>query len=86
MKKLLLLLSSLFFLNSPVVLANEVNKMAIIDGESQEALYMDNGLPKYYELLDGKTPIYIEFTDVIQGVFVLHKNGVFGDHKKGSNI
>ena len=33
--------------------------------------YMDNGLPKHYELLDGKTPIYIEFTDVIQGRYIV---------------
>mgnify|MGYP006141677211 FL=1 len=71
MKKLLLLLFSLFLVNSPAVLADEVNKMATIDGESQEALYMDNGLPKHYELLDGKTPIYIEFTDVIQGRYIV---------------
>ena len=71
MKKLLLLLFSLFLVNSPAVLADEVNKMATIDGESKEALYMDNGLPKHYELLDGKTPIYIEFTDVIQGRYMV---------------
>ena len=33
--------------------------------------YMDNGLPIYYQLLDGKTPIYIEFTDVIQGRYIV---------------
>ena len=33
--------------------------------------YVDNGLPKHYELLDGKTPIYIEFTDVIQGRYIV---------------
>ena len=71
MKKTLLLLFSLFFVNSPAVLADEVNKMATIDGESQEALYMDNGLPKHYELMDGKTPVYIEFTDVIQGRYIV---------------
>ena len=32
--------------------------------EDDIAEYMDNGLPKHYELLDGKTPVYIEFTDV----------------------
>ena len=35
------------------------------------AEYMDNGLPIYYQLLDGKTPIYIEFTDVIQGRYIV---------------
>ena len=39
--------------------------------EDNSAEYMDNGLPKYYELLDGKTPIYIEFTDVIQGRYIV---------------
>ena len=36
--------------------------------------YMDNGLPKHYELLDGKKPIYIEFTDIIQGRLDCLKN------------
>jgi hypothetical protein len=35
------------------------------------AEYMDNGLPIYYQLLDGKTPIFIEFTDVIQGRYIV---------------
>ena len=35
------------------------------------AEYMDNGLPIYYQLLDGKTPIYIEFTDVIQERYIV---------------
>ena len=61
----------ILLLISQIAFADEVNKMATIDGESQEALYMDNGLPKYYELLDGKTPIYIEFTDVIQGRYIV---------------
>jgi len=39
--------------------------------ENDLAEYMDNGLPKHYELLDGKTPIYIEFTDVIQGRYIV---------------
>ena len=68
MKKPLLIL---LLLLSQIVFADEVNKMATIDGGSQEALYMDNGLPKYYELLNGKTPIYIEFTDVIQGRYMV---------------
>jgi hypothetical protein len=33
--------------------------------------YMDNGLPNHYQLLDGKTPIYIEFTDVIQDQYMV---------------
>jgi hypothetical protein len=68
MKKPLLIL---LLLISQIAFADEVNKMATIDGESQEALYMDNGLPKHYELLDGKTPVYIEFTDVIQGRYIV---------------
>jgi len=68
MKKPLLII---LLLISQIAFADEVNKMATIDGESQEALYMDNGLPKHYELLDGKTPIYIEFTDVIQGRYIV---------------
>ena len=68
MKKPLLIL---LLLITQLAFADEVNKMATIDGESQEALYMDNGLPKHYELLDGKTPIYIEFTDVIQGRYIV---------------
>ena len=39
--------------------------------EDDLAEYMDNGLPIYYQLLDGKTPIYIEFTDVIQGRYTV---------------
>ena len=68
MKKPLLII---LLLISQIAFADEVNKMATIDGESQEALYMDNGLPKHYELLDGKTPVYIEFTDVIQGSYIV---------------
>ena len=68
MKKPLLII---LLLISQIAFADEVNKMATIDGESQEALYMDNGLPKHYELLDGKTPLYIEFTDVIQGRYIV---------------
>ena len=68
MKKPLLII---LLLISQIAFADEVNKMATIDGESQEALYMDNGLPKHYELLDGKTPVYIEFTDVIQGRYIV---------------
>jgi len=39
--------------------------------EDDLAEYMDNGLPKHYQLLDGKTPVYIEFTDVIQGRYIV---------------
>ena len=39
--------------------------------EDDIAEYMDNGLPKHYELLNGKTPVYIEFTDVIQGRYIV---------------
>ena len=68
MKKSLLVI---LLLITQLAFADEVNKIATIDGESQEALYMDNGLPKHYELLDGKTPVYIEFTDVIQGRYMV---------------
>ena len=57
MKKLLLLLFISMGINSAA--------------ESDLAEYMDNGLPIYYQLLDGKTPIYIEFTDVIQGRYIV---------------
>ena len=39
--------------------------------ENDTAEYMDNGLPKYYELMDGKTPVSIEFTDVIEGRYIV---------------
>jgi hypothetical protein len=42
-----------------------------VTAEDDLVEYMDNGLPKHYELLDGKTPIYIEFTDVIQGRYIV---------------
>ena len=57
MKKLLLLLFFSIGINSAA--------------EDDLAVYMDNGLPIYYQLLDGKTPIYIEFTDVIQGRYIV---------------
>ena len=57
MKKLLLLLFVSIGINSAA--------------EDDLAEYMDNGLPIYYQLLDGKTPIYIEFTDVIQGRYIV---------------
>jgi hypothetical protein len=31
----------------------------------------DNGLPLHYGLMDGKTPVYIEFTDVIQDRYMV---------------
>jgi hypothetical protein len=42
-----------------------------VTAEDDSAEYMDNGLPIHYQLLDGKTPIYIEFTDVIQGRYIV---------------
>ena len=57
MKKLLLLLFVSIGINAGAV--------------DDLAEYMDNGLPIYYQLLDGKTPIYIEFTDVIQGRYIV---------------
>jgi len=57
MKKLFLLLFVSIGINSPA--------------EDDLTEYMDNGLPIYYQLLDGKTSIYIEFTDVIQGRYLV---------------
>ncbi len=68
MKKLILLV---LVAAACLVSADEVNKMSTIDGESNESLYMINELPKFYELFDGNTPIYIEFTDVIQGRYLV---------------
>ena len=41
------------------------------DAEDDLAEFMDNDLPIHYQLLDGKTPIYIELTDVIQGRYIV---------------
>ena len=68
MKKLILLA---LMASSYLVSADEVNKMATIDGETIVSDNSNHGLPKYYELMDGKTPIYIEFTDVIQGRYIV---------------
>ena len=68
MKKPLLIL---LLLITQLAFADEINKMATIDGDSITMQYSDNGLPKSYELMDGKTPIYIEFTDVIQGRYLV---------------
>ena len=67
MKKILLII--LLLIQSAY--ADEVNKMATIDGETIVSDNSNHGLPKYYELMDGKTPIYIEFTDVIQGRYIV---------------
>jgi len=68
MKKLILIA---FLFLSNLAFADEVNKMATIDGETIVSEYSDNGLPKFYELLDGRTPVYIEFTDVIQDRYIV---------------
>jgi len=68
MKKLILLA---LMASSYLVSADEVNKMVTIDGETIVSDNSNHGLPKYYELMDGKTPIYIEFTDVIQGRYIV---------------
>ena len=39
--------------------------------EDDSAEYMDNGLPIHFKYLNGKTPIYIEFTDVIQDRYLV---------------
>ena len=57
MKKLLLIL---LLLTSQIAFA-----------EDDLAEYMDNGLPIHYGLMDGKTPVYIEFTDVIQDRYMV---------------
>ena len=67
--KKLIVIAFLFLSN--LAFADEVNKMATIDGETIVSKYSDNGLPEFYELLDGKTPVYIEFTDVIQSRFIV---------------
>ena len=43
----------------------------LVFAENDSAEYMDNGLPIHYQLLDGKMPIHIEFTDVIQGRYIV---------------
>ena len=59
MKKFLKIFFLLFLLNS--------NTFA----EDDSAEYMDNGLPIHFKYLNGKTPIYIEFTDVIQDRYLV---------------
>ena len=39
--------------------------------EDDSAEYMDNGLPIHFKYMNGKTPIYIEFTDVIRGRYLV---------------
>ena len=57
--------------NSYLASADEVRKMATIDGDTVNGLYSDKALPKFYEMFDGKTAVYIEFTDVIQDRFIV---------------
>ena len=57
--------------NSYLASADEVRKMAAIDGDTVNGLYSDKALPKFYEMFDGKTAVYIEFTDVIQDRFIV---------------
>ena len=61
----------LLLLMSQIASADEVNKMATIDGETIVSDNSNHGLPKYYELLDGKTAVFIEFTDIIQGRYIV---------------
>ena len=56
MKKILFLLFLFFSLN--------------LFAEDDSAEYMDNGLPIHFKHMNGNTPIYIEFTDVIQGRYL----------------
>ena len=37
----------------------------------ESAEYMDNGLPIHFKSMSGKTPIYIQFTDVIQDRYLV---------------
>jgi hypothetical protein len=61
----------LLLLMSQIASADEINKMATIDGETIVSDNSNHGLPKYYELLDGKTAVFIEFTDIIQGRYIV---------------
>ena len=69
MKTLLLII---LLLSQPIY-ADEVKKMETIDGETIISEYGDgdNAKPKGYKLMDGKTPINIEFTDVIDGRYMV---------------
>ena len=69
MKTLLLII---LLLSQPIY-ADEVKKMATIDGETIISEYGDgiNAKPRGYKLMDGKTPINIEFTDVIDGRYMV---------------
>ena len=42
---------------------------ALANDDSAE--YMDNGLPIHFKYMNGKTPVYIEFTDVIQDRYLV---------------
>ena len=70
MKKLLLLL---LLLSQPIYADEIITKIGTTDGETIISEYGDgdNALPKGYELMDGKTPINIEFTDVIDGRYMV---------------
>ena len=67
-----ILIFILIFLTNYVI-ADEINKMATIDGETIISEYGDgfNAKPRGYKLMDGKTPINIEFTDVIDGRYMV---------------
>ena len=69
MKKLLLII----LLLTQSIYADEVKKMETIDGETIISEYGDgfNAKPRGYKLMDGKTPINIEFTDVIDGRYMV---------------
>jgi len=69
MKKLLLII----LLLTQSIYADEVKKMETIDGETIISEYGDgfNAKPKGYKLMDSKTPINIEFTDVIDGRYMV---------------
>ena len=46
-----------------------LSNSSFADNESDE--YMDNGMPVLFKTMNGKTPIYIEFTDEIQGRYLV---------------
>ena len=50
-----------------ILISLNINTFANEESEG----YMDNGLPIHFKYMNGKTPIYIEFTDVIQDRYLV---------------
>ena len=40
--------------------------------EDYNTQYLKMGLPEYYSMMNSRTPIYIEFTDIIQDLSLIH--------------